>query len=163
MPKKTGAHDFFRQAANPPKPRTGRKTGLPPGFLLPFRTHYSEAARANRAPLWRRFASGNGHRQSPRPRSWIDQASVRRAPLVLRLNILSGQSNKRHTMGTIWQIAPATMSPDRISVPMFRRMAHLVGDYSNPLFGSLGDWESHLAQLDREGLRCVNDHPEPRI
>ena len=43
------------------------------------------------------------------------------------------------------------------------RMAHLGGEISNSLFKGLGDWQRYLAQLDREGLRCADDQPQPRV
>lgn len=40
-------------------------------------------------------------------------------------------------------------------------VAHLEGESSNALFEVLSDWERHLAQLDRDGLRCDDAQPRP--
>jgi len=40
-------------------------------------------------------------------------------------------------------------------------MVHLSGETSNTLFEALEEWERHLAQLDREGPRCDDEHFRP--
>jgi len=42
-----------------------------------------------------------------------------------------------------------------------RGVAHLSGDSSNMLFEALEEWERHLAQLDRKGPRCDDEHFRP--
>lgn len=40
---------------------------------------------------------------------------------------------------------------------------HLDEESSNRIFEALGEWESHLAQIDPKGQRCRDDQPKPRI
>lgn len=44
---------------------------------------------------------------------------------------------------------------------VFERMVDLSGEESNRLFEVFEEWEAHLASLDHDDLRCVNDNNAP--
>ena len=43
------------------------------------------------------------------------------------------------------------------------KLVHLTGEGSNTVFGSMDEWERHLAQVGLDGLRCGHERPKPKI